>query len=976
MRPYRLAILLLSLSLAACSNAAPSATAVKLAESPTVDGRLTEACWQPPAPMTGFSILDRGTPAVSQTQAWVATDDDAVYFAVKALDATPEKVKGTAAPRDANIFSDDVIEIIIDAARDRFTFLHFAFNAAGAQYDEAGDAVGATADWSVPWTVKTAKGPDGWTAEARLPFAGLRLSPDVSDTWGVNLCRNRAADGELSSWSPTGGSFATPQNFGTLTLAADTKPFMLQAAVTSWGRGAIGQNEVTCRLTNLTGKDCTAKPALEVTPPKEAPRTTEAAAITIPAGATVESKLVYQLFEQGKHVLQLTATDPAGRLLRAEGLTMDVTALADFMVFKSFYRDDAAVRYDIHASADMAAQSKIRAELRKDGSDEVLARQEVTPDASGSGRIRFDTAGLAMGDYTIAVAMVGADGQPLVQDDLRFAQLRDPAVTDRLVTVRDDNMLIVEGKPFFPIGIYQGPATEAGLQAFADAGFNLLNIGQMTPQAAKPVLDRLQQYNIRAWIPLSHLLDTSQDTDKRKERLADYAARLGNHPALLCWESIDEPAWGSQNAEGLFDGYRYLRALDQQRPIWTNHAPRNLVSTLAYFNRATDVAGADIYPVPEPQRQSNIQNPAISVVRDETLKNVEAVAGEKPIFMVLQGFGWKELSQNTADHDSAVMPTFEQSRFMAYDSIVNGANGVLYWGTHYTKKPSRFFSELKSLVSELAVMQDVLSERTFTGPGHATLASENASVKLMHKQHSGRDYILLVNETPQDVTAEVSAPAVNDGNLRRLFEAQTVVIADGRFSLTLAGYGVALLSDDTEIADVRKDFSSEWQNAAAQAPKQDLREPGNLLANPGMEIDADGDGLPDGWPSQTPFVAIRTDEQAHGGKYSVKISSEDSEFAPLCIQNGLDVKVNQPYELSAWLKTSEPGVTYRIYLEWSVGGKWYSGILPWTAGTGEWEQAKVRFTPQVASGGSAYAVLQLKGKGSVYYDDVALREAQ
>jgi len=43
---------------------------------------------------------------------------------------------------------------------------------------------------------------------------------------------------------------------------------------------------------------------------------------------------------------------------------------------------------------------------------------------------------------------------------------------------------------------------------------------------------------------------------------------------------------------------------------------------------------------------------------------------------------------------------------LAYQSIVHGANGILYWGTAYTQKPSQFWSDLRSLVSELAAMED------------------------------------------------------------------------------------------------------------------------------------------------------------------------------------------------------------------------------------------------------------------------------
>ncbi|OHB79623.1 MAG: hypothetical protein A2Z25_03485 [Planctomycetes bacterium RBG_16_55_9] len=52
-------------------------------------------------------------------------------------------------------------------------------------------------------------------------------------------------------------------------------------------------------------------------------------------------------------------------------------------------------------------------------------------------------------------------------------------------------------------------------------------------------------------------------------------------------------------------------------------------------------------------------------------------------------------------------PSFDESRFMAYDAIVHGARGILYWGSHYLKS-SEFRQSLYALTSELAALQPFL----------------------------------------------------------------------------------------------------------------------------------------------------------------------------------------------------------------------------------------------------------------------------
>ena len=52
-------------------------------------------------------------------------------------------------------------------------------------------------------------------------------------------------------------------------------------------------------------------------------------------------------------------------------------------------------------------------------------------------------------------------------------------------------------------------------------------------------------------------------------------------------------------------------------------------------------------------------------------------------------------------------PTFNESRFMAYDVIAHGARGILYWGSHYLKS-NAFRESIYALTSELAALQPFL----------------------------------------------------------------------------------------------------------------------------------------------------------------------------------------------------------------------------------------------------------------------------
>ena len=511
------------------------------------------------------------------------------------------------------------------------------------------------------------------------------------------------------------------------------------------------------------------------------------------------------------------------------------------------------------------------------------------------------------------------------------------------------------------------------MKRLAEAGFNLCHSPGGSGKALQALLDRVQAHNMKMWISMSGLLDFSKDADKKRQQMTEVVSSVGAHPGLLLWESMDEPVWGSQPVEGYYDGYNFLRALDQQRPIWTNHAPRNTIAELSHWNRATDIGGLDVYPVPEPQQQSDLPNKTISVVGDEYEKNVAAVNGEKPTFMVLQGFGWAELSKTAGQPTRAIMPTFQQSRFMAYQSIVHGANGILYWGTHYTQKPAPFWSELRSLVSELAALQEVLASENVVGKAAARLVKPASGVRLVHKRLGGFNYVIAVNETPERLAVEIALPGLKATSLRRLFEDASVRVSKQAARLTLTGYDVAVLSDNGSFRDVRKDFSDEWKNPVAAPDPALLREAGNLIVNPGFEVDADTDLVPDAWDASVPLT-VSLSEQAHAGKYSLAITGVGGDMAPLVVQRGTAILGGKTYRFSAWVK-APPTAEFRVYTEW-VTDTWHAQCLPWTKGTGEWQLVSLPIKGQPDPQGGAYSVAQVKGEGTALFDELKIEEVK
>jgi hypothetical protein len=114
-------------------------------------------------------------------------------------------------------------------------------------------------------------------------------------------------------------------------------------------------------------------------------------------------------------------------------------------------------------------------------------------------------------------------------------------------------------------------------------------------------------------------------------------------------------------------------------------APLGSGASLVPYRPAFDITGADIYPVAYPPGQhSDLPNKDISVVGDVTKKMV-AAAGGKPIWMTLQ-IAWSGVSPNQQRPDLVPrFPTLQEERFMAYQAIVNGARGLVFFGGQLTQ---------------------------------------------------------------------------------------------------------------------------------------------------------------------------------------------------------------------------------------------------------------------------------------------------
>jgi len=274
---------------------------------------------------------------------------------------------------------------------------------------------------------------------------------------------------------------------------------------------------------------------------------------------------------------------------------------------------------------------------------------------------------------------------------------------------------------------------------------------------------------------------------------AAFWKRAGTKPPRPDATMADRIAASRRLADGMTRGIEAVRQADPAHLIWLNHAPRNSIASMRLFNRAADMAGCDIYPVPENHApgHSDLRTRRLISVGDYT-ERMRAAAPGKSCAMVLQGFGWRDI------HDSAKKPpkeigigrrpNYRESRFMAFDAIVHGANAIMYWGTAYIEKDSRLWTDLLRLARELKPLEPALVAPTSQSSVEVVSdesfgSTDGGGIVAMLKQ-VGDDYVLIaVNETPHGLAFEVkNLPEALEGKqLHRLCTDESVLVKGRSF---------------------------------------------------------------------------------------------------------------------------------------------------------------------------------------------------
>lgn len=385
------------------------------------------------------------------------------------------------------------------------------------------------------------------------------------------------------------------------------------------------------------------------------------------------------------------------------------------------------------------AQARLHAQLRGLGSKDALweSTAQPNPQLPNVFDVVIPARSFKPGQYEVTLRLAGPAGKELQVAQHSLVRLPD----DRRPKcwIDGNRRLLVDGKPFFPIGMYWSSINEQDLQVYADSKFNcLMPYGSPT----KPQMDLAQKYGLKVIYSVKDwyaglgscpkFIQTEADEDRHvRSRVREFR----EHPALLAWYLNDELP--QQYLPRLEAHQRWVAEEDFDHPTWV---VLYQFREVAAYRNTFDVIGTDPYPIG--------RSPA-SMAAEWTAETFRQVERARPMWQVPQLHNWANYAKSEPEKRRGRTPSVDEVRSMAWQCVCEGATGLVFYSWYDVKRnPDVPFDVqwvgLKQIAAEMDRMSPILLSVDPT-PVVKIVGQQPRCLHWLTRSHAGRLYIVAVN---------------------------------------------------------------------------------------------------------------------------------------------------------------------------------------------------------------------------------------
>ena len=333
--------------------------------------------------------------------------------------------------------------------------------------------------------------------------------------------------------------------------------------------------------------------------------------------------------------------------------------------------------------------------------------------ADGVASVSLPVTAFAFGTNKVCMVLKEG-GRPLGESSCTFARLA--RLPPRKVYFDSLNRTIVDGKPFFPLGLFFRDINAEDVAVCAKASFNCI-MPYRLPDAPKMDICAAGGMKVIFQICGYYSLLAGTNVQKAAECRAKYidgqVEQFRSHPAVLAWYLADELT--PEYAGLLEERNRMCHEKDPDHPTWVC---LNRLANVRPFVNGYDAMGMDTYPIGNPNIKCDI-----SQASDWARRALGEMYRSRSMWHVPQAFDWSHYAKETyagqrkgwKKPSDMRMPTQDEMRSMSWQAIAGGANGLIYYyfedvyrrgGTK--EENERRWADLCAVVREVKEKESVL----------------------------------------------------------------------------------------------------------------------------------------------------------------------------------------------------------------------------------------------------------------------------
>ena len=408
----------------------------------------------------------------------------------------------------------------------------------------------------------------------------------------------------------------------------------------------------------------------------------------------------------------------------------------------------------------------------------------------------------AVGDNVITCRLAG-DGQELATTTVTLTKLAPKPNEVKIDNVT--NGMIVDGRPFLPVGLYCQP--EVGTLAEEESlyGFNVISPywSRTTVRTKDEIAQIRGQMDHCASVGMRvnyHLEQACMNLQGKQleDAIRPEIEAFKDHPALLAWYIADEPEYKSVTPERLQIVYKLVKKLDPYHPIGVCIA---VADAMPKYMQSMDFIMSDSYPIP---------HESVTRVADAMDAAHRGTINSKPVWDIPQVYGGGELWYRE--------PTANEVRVMTYLAVIHGATGIQYF---IRRPPIRnpgsliVWSECRTVAMELSQLAPAILSRELAPSVRCNLPQVQAKAYL----DRGMLFAVAVNTVNRPANMQLKIDSGYSGKATAVFERREVSVKDGA------------LDDMIDAMSTRI-----YRIPVGPMPQDDIEpSPDNLVGNPSFE---------------------------------------------------------------------------------------------------------------------------------------------